>query len=119
LAYPYQEYNPYSFPSALEALSDEDIMSNYDRVRAQHKLLENRKSALGQFLQDRMNKTGKKVIETETFKAAMRQNKHDDYDTATVLSPSTPLTPSRLCHAPRRPLRKPSSPTPAPCRPWT
>ena len=73
-------------PEALEALGDEDIMATYDRTRAQFKMLEDRKKALAKFLEDRMNKAGVKLLETDTFKAAIRQNRCDDFDTATVLS---------------------------------
>jgi RecB family exonuclease len=70
---------------ALES-DPEEIMARYDRLRAQEKLIEESKKKTGEFLRKMIEKQGKKVMEGDAFKASIRQNKADSYDTATVLS---------------------------------
>ena len=73
-------------PEEVAALDDEDVMAQWDRLNNQIKLMEGYQKNLKDSLKTRMEKAGQKVIETETFKAAVRQNRADGYDPATVLN---------------------------------
>ncbi len=64
----------------------EKLLIRYDRLSGQLKLLEDAKSNISKFITNRMESTGQKLIEGEHYKAALRANRRDDYDTGAVLS---------------------------------
>ncbi|MCL2640303.1 MAG: PD-(D/E)XK nuclease family protein [Phycisphaerales bacterium] len=69
----------------MQLLDDEEAMSKYDTLNAQIKLLEDAKNKLAGHLIGRLRARGVQEIIGEAFKARLRQNSANIYDTPTVL----------------------------------
>lgn len=70
----------------VKNLSDEDVMAMHHRVHTQLKLIENNKKVLAAYLLKKMSSNNTACIKGEAYKATVRQNRSDSYDTGTVIS---------------------------------